>query len=282
MSDDATPRLGLPYLAAAQAQKHVTVNEGLAALDALVACTLESRTVTVQPASPADGQAWLLPTGATGTEWALHPAGTLIRFEAGAWMLLAVAPGQVAYVRDEDAVVVRTASAWTRLADLVTALQNVTGVGIGATADGSNPLIVKGPGALFTADTGGFQVKVNKAAAGQTASLLFQDGYGGRAEIGLTGDDLLHFKVSPDGAGWTDAFTVDGSGRVGFGTASPTSKLQVEGSLRVKTYSKSAMPSPSGEGSGALIYVWDDSAGGTLAFSDGGSWRRVHDRNPVA
>ncbi len=282
MSDDATPRLGLPYLAAAQAQKHVTVNEGLAALDALVACTVESRTVAAQPPAPADGAAWLLPSGATGAKWAPHPAGTLLRFEAGAWTALPVASGQLAYVADEDTVLVRTASRWARLADLVTALQNATGVGIGATPDAGNPLIVKGPGALFTADTGGFQLKLNKAASGQTASLLFQDGYGGRAEIGLCGDDLLHVKVSPDGATWTEALTVDGAGRVGFGTGSPTSRLQVEGALRVKTYAKTSMPSASGEGSGAMIYVYDDSAGGTLAFSDGGGWRRVHDRNPVA
>lgn len=282
MSDDATPRLGLPYLAAAQAQKHVTVNEGLAALDALVACTVESRSAAAQPADPADGAAWLLPAGASGAEWAPHPAGALLRFEAGAWTALAVTPGQVAYVRDEDAVIVRTAGGWRRFGELVTALQNATGVGVGAAADAANPLIVKGPGALFTADAGGFQLKLNKAAAAQTASLLFQDGYGGRAEIGLCGDDLLHVKVSPDGSTWADAFTVDGSGRVGFGTAQPTSRLQVEGALRVKTYGKAAMPSASGEGSGAMIYVWDDSAGGTLAFSDGGSWRRVHDRSPVA
>lgn len=282
MSDDATPRLGLPYLAAAQAQKHVTVNERLAALDALVACTVESRTAAAQPASPADGAAWLLPAGATGAEWALHPAGTLLRFEAGAWTAVAVAGGQVAYVRDEDAVVVRTASAWKRFADLVTALQNATGVGIGATADVYNPLLVRGAGALFTADTGGFQVKVNKVSAGQTASLLFQDGYVGHAEIGLCGDDLLHFRVSPDGSTWTDAFVVDGSGRVGFGTSLLTSKFQVNGAIRVKTFSRSALPDPVVQGAGAVIYVSDDSAGATLAFCDGAGWRRVHDRNPVA
>jgi len=36
MSDSNTPRLGLPYLAAGQAQKHVTLNAALAGLDGLV------------------------------------------------------------------------------------------------------------------------------------------------------------------------------------------------------------------------------------------------------
>ena len=50
-----------------------------------------------------------------------------------------------------------------------------------------------------------------KAAAGETASLLFQDGYSGRAEIGLAGDDDLHCKVSADGSAWAEALTVERS-----------------------------------------------------------------------
>jgi len=44
----------------------------------------------------------------------------------------------------------------------------------------------------------------------------------GRAEIGLTGNDDFHFMVSPNGASWIDAITVDKrTGYAGFGTASP-------------------------------------------------------------
>ena len=46
-------------------------------------------------------------------------AYALYGLEPGAWTVLAVVPGQVANVRDEDTVVVRTSSAWTRLADLI-------------------------------------------------------------------------------------------------------------------------------------------------------------------
>ena len=43
MSDDASARLGLPYLAAGQMQKHVTLNEALTRLDSLVQLAVVSR-----------------------------------------------------------------------------------------------------------------------------------------------------------------------------------------------------------------------------------------------
>ena len=61
----------------------------------------------------------------------------------------------------------------------------------------------------------GSLVKINKNAAGDTASLLYQTGFSGRAEIGTTGDDDFHFKVSPNGSAWNEALVIDRtSGRV--------------------------------------------------------------------
>ncbi len=39
-----------------------------------------------------------------------------------------------------------------------------------------------------------------------------QDGASGRSEIGLTSDDALHVKVSPDGSSWLEALTIEQSG----------------------------------------------------------------------
>ena len=55
MSDDFSARLALPYLAAGQMQKHVTLNTALTRLDALVQTAVVSRTTQVQPAQPNDG-----------------------------------------------------------------------------------------------------------------------------------------------------------------------------------------------------------------------------------
>src|SRR5947209_3279597 len=50
---------------------------------------------------------------------------------------------------------------------------------------------------------------MSKESAAKTLSLLFQDNFSGRAEVGLTGDDDFHVKVSADGTSWLDAMTID-------------------------------------------------------------------------
>jgi hypothetical protein len=53
--------------------------------------------------------------------------------------------------------------------------------------------------------------------AADTASVLFQTGFSGRAEMGLAGSDDYSFKVSPDGSSWFDAIVIDGTnGEVSF------------------------------------------------------------------
>ncbi len=66
---DTSTHLLLPYLLAAQAQKHVTVNEALRLLDGLVQLAVLDRHLTTPPASPADGDRYIVASGATGA-WA--------------------------------------------------------------------------------------------------------------------------------------------------------------------------------------------------------------------
>ena len=89
MSD--TAKLGLPLVAAAQAQKHVTVNESLTRLDALVQLELLSVGATVPPASPAEGEAHSVGTGATGL-WSGED-GQVAVFANGGWVFLSPRAG---------------------------------------------------------------------------------------------------------------------------------------------------------------------------------------------
>jgi len=105
-------------------------------------------------------------------------------------------------------------------------------LGVNTSADTTNRLSVKSPASLFDHAGSDHHLKVNKAADTDTASLLFQTGYSGRAEFGTTGDDNFRIKVSPDGTAWTEALTIDkATGRVGVRTAAPAFDLEVNGQL---------------------------------------------------
>jgi hypothetical protein len=211
---DNTPNLQLPYLMAAQAQKHVTHNEALRALDAIVQLTVKDRDLAAPPATPADGDRYLVAAAASGA-WAGHD-GAIAAFQDNAWMLYAPRAGWLAWVADEHRLVAFDGSQWSEVSGGGAALNPADGglVGINTTADASNRLAVKADAVLLSHDdvtpgSGDMRAKLNKAAAGNTATLLFQDNWSGRAEIGLAGDDDFHFKVSADGASWKDAITIN-------------------------------------------------------------------------
>lgn len=75
---------------------------------------------------------------------------------------------------------------------------------------------------------------------------------------------------------------ITSGGDVGIGITAPTAKLDVDGPVKMKSYLKTALPSASATGAGALIYVANETGGAVIAFSDGSNWRRVTDRTIVS
>ncbi|MCW5725431.1 MAG: DUF2793 domain-containing protein [Maricaulaceae bacterium] len=211
---EISPRLGLGYLMPAQAQKHVTVNETLRRLDALVMLTVESRGESAQPAEPEQGQAWILPESPSGADWETMAEGDIAAFQDGAWAAIAPRPGWRAWVRDEGLMLVHDGEGWAPLADSIAGLQNLTRLGVGTEADAGNPFAAKLNKALWTAryegegGDGDLRYTLNKQGESHVLSLLLQSGWEGRAEIGLTGDDDLSVKVSADGAAWLEALKI--------------------------------------------------------------------------
>lgn len=79
----ASPRFGLPFLFAGQAQKEFFVNEALARLDALLHPSVLGESGS-PPASPQDGDCWIVGSSPTD-EWIDH-AGDLACRQSGNWL----------------------------------------------------------------------------------------------------------------------------------------------------------------------------------------------------
>lgn len=209
---DTTDNLHLPCIMPAQAQKHVTHNEALRAIDALLHLAVVSRAEAAPPPALAAGERHIVAPGASGA-WAGQDDAVAV-WQDGAWAFHRPRAGWLAFCLDEQALLAYGAAGW-EIAAFQAAIPER--LGVNATADAPNRLALAGAASLFDHEGAGHQLKVNKAAASSTASVLFQTGYSGRAELGLAGDDDFHVKVSADGAAFTEAMIVSrATGRVSF------------------------------------------------------------------
>lgn len=236
-----TANLRLPYIEASQAQKHVTHNDALSILDRTVHLSVLTSTYTSPPASPIEGDRHIVAAGATG-DWSGHDKSVAV-YSDGGWMFDAPKTGWRAWSVAEAALLVYDGTAWSSYGAPPQALDNLLHLGVGTTADATNPFSAKLNNALWTAKTvaeggdGNLRYKLSKQAAANTLSLLFQDNYSARAEIGLCGDDDFHFKVSPDGSTWFEGLRINrANGKVSFpATGGPRETLSAARTYYVRT-----------------------------------------------
>ncbi len=238
-----TTNLKLPLLIPNQSQKEITHNEALIIIDNILQNGVIDKDLTTPPTEPNNNDIYIVGNNATG-DW--ENKDKQIAFYDNGWRFIEPREGFIFWVNDEDKLYTYNGTNWTEtvagsgggsgdiseLNDLTDvsivsasqydilqhngtsftntkSLQQLSMVGINTEADTTNKLSIKSDAVLFDRETSDIQIKVNKATSTDTASYLFQTGYSGRAEFGLTGSDDFTLKVSNDGNIWKDAFVVD-------------------------------------------------------------------------
>lgn len=267
---DQTPNLKLPYIMPSQAQKHVTHNEALRLLDAVVHLSVKSRVQTGAPITPLSGERHIVANQATG-QWA-GKEGMIAFFIDDGWSFVAVAKGWLAYVEDEGRLLVFNGTEWEVTGSVPDKL-SLSMLGVQATADAINRFAISSEASLFNNAGAGHQIKVNKQAATNTASLLFQSGWTGHAEMGLNGDNNFSIKVGDDVGNWREAVKVDrATGNIAVGSIWPETRLHVDGPIRPASFAMADLPSAATHGAGAMVFVSNASTGPQMAYSNGSAW----------
>ena len=204
-----TTRLDLPLLLASQADKHVSYNEAMLALDISVQLTVLSRALSAPPDNPTEGDCYIPKAPASGA-W-LELTNQLVAFQTGSWHVVPAKAGWLGWLLDEGINIRFDGAVWNSV-PVVSSVNPIDQIGINTTADPTNRLAVKSEAILLSHPSktlGNLQLKLNKSQANAHGSLLFQTNWSGRAEIGLLGSDDLAIKVSADGTNFKTALSID-------------------------------------------------------------------------
>lgn len=268
---DVSPLLGLPYLLPSQAQKHVTHNEALALLDAVVQLVVAASDLATPPVSPVDGDRYIVAPGGTSA-WQGHDGHIAVWRDSG-WHFAQPLAGWQAHDLGSGNTLRFDGSGWV-VPPLD--LANLDGVGIGTGWDSTNRLAVSATASLLSHDGAGHQLKINKASTADTASLLFQTGWSGRAEMGTAGNDRFAIKTSADGTAWVEALSFDGASGVASGMAVQQSRTDITaGRLMRADYGYGpgnllgTVSSSGGIPTGAVIERGSNANGEYVRFADG-------------
>ncbi len=208
-----TNNLVITLIEQSQSQKEVTANEAVTKIDAILNTGAKDKDLNTPPSTPSPGDVYIVGPSPTN-EWT--GLARFIAYYDQYWRFIIPKEGMTLWVNDEDIQYTWNGTAWVPTSNL-TQFQNLTLLGVNATADSTNKLTVASSAVLFNNIGNGVQVKINKNASGDSSSFLYQTGFSGRAEFGTLGDDNFTLKVSSNGSTWYDVIKMIAStGRAAF------------------------------------------------------------------
>ena len=201
MTASATSRLDLPFLQAGQALKNITHNEALQRLDSGLYLSCSDMAANTLPTTPVFGLTVIISKTPDAT--LLDRIGQIAVFVSDNWIWFIPSAGWSIWDETIETLRVFNGNYWVNAVPEIMS-ENLTQLGLNTSASPNQRLAVSSDTSLFNHDGGSHRLTLNRANNPDTASLIFQTGFQGEAELGLTGTDGFSLKTSPDGTNFVN------------------------------------------------------------------------------
>lgn len=212
---DKSENLELPYIMPNQAQKHVTHNEAIRYLDALVQVGVISRELAMPPNTPENGARYIVASDASA-EWAGYE-NNIAAFQDGAWEFYKPHDGWLVWSLSENLILVFQNGVWQAAQAATSGINQVDLLGINVAATQQSRFGVSSNDSFLSHEGTSHRLSINKAEAEDTGSVIFKTDWTGHAEMGLAGDNNFSIKVTSDGENWNDGLVLSAdTGKVKF------------------------------------------------------------------
>jgi hypothetical protein len=175
---------------APQAHKHVTHNEALRTLDAIVQLAVSDKDLATPPGSPDDGDCYIVAASPTGA-WS-GEAGKIAAFQDGAWAFYTPREGWLAWVADEATLYIWSGSAWDVFIGGGSGLANVVDdptPRLGGALDTDGNAVGFDDGTGITDDAGNEQLLFHKTASAINQVGITNAATGNAPQIAAEGGD---------------------------------------------------------------------------------------------
>lgn len=119
-----TPNFSIPELAQAQAQKHVTVNQGFKVIDTAMNLNVISRVLTAPPGSPSEGDKYIPAATATGA-W-VGQEDNIATFINGSWLFFIPVDGWRCFDQNTSTLLIYDGAVWSTFSAPLTLSADIT------------------------------------------------------------------------------------------------------------------------------------------------------------
>ena len=231
-----TNNFKIPLLFQNQAHKDIVFNEALSKIDSLIHLSVIDIFINSEPENIKDGDSYIISNNPNDI-FSNHSC-KIAYYNIG-WKFITPTEGMRVWVQSKKSLYIYIENNWIKFDNTATKDSDTNvfnSLAVNTNISDSHKLAICSNNSLFTTEDSSVRITLNKSGSNNFSSIIFQDDWQGKAEIGLLNNNNFVFKNSTNGVDFREIFVIENnSGTIDFKTNIQTKGINITGT-RVGDY----------------------------------------------